>query len=141
MELEAKDHYFALAALVGIAKHVGARRTFPSMPLAAVSEWMRGQDKYQDMADAFHTHHVLSIAVPNLEHLAVSTAIPGTKSIRVRELIADFKAAHPAPGVWMGGSVVTNACIAAPIGAVLLALDDDDTADAGAAGTDAAVHK
>ena len=103
LDLEVKEHYFALAALVGIAKHVGVHRTFPSAPLASVWEWMQGQGKYADMADSFRTHHVLAIAVPHLEPLAIVAFIPSLTSKLVRELIADFKAAHPVPGVWMGG--------------------------------------
>ena len=97
LDVEVEGWYFAVAALVGVAKHVGARRTFPAAPLAAVAGWMQGHSKHADMADTFHKHNVLSIAVPLLEPLAVSLALE-IPSKRAKELIADLKKAHPAPG-------------------------------------------
>ena len=98
LDVEVEGWYFAVAALVGVAKHVGARRTFPAAPLAAVAGWMQGHSKHADMAETFHKHNVLSIAVPLLEPGCVVCVIHSITSRQVKDLIADFKAMHAAPG-------------------------------------------
>ena len=100
LDVDVQSYYFAVAALVGVVKYVDARCTLPAVPLAAVAGWMRGQDRYADMADAFQEHGVLEIAVPLLEPALTALVVGSTTSRQVKDLIADFNTAHVVLG-WM----------------------------------------
>ena len=92
--LDPATQYFPLARLYSVFKYIEKHRRTPAANPAPASAWMSKQEKYAQHAALFDKHRIVDVMMEHIEPLA-SSFVLGLPLATVREMKADFLAAHP----------------------------------------------